>query len=797
VGTGTPAGIIDAKVIAAAGGGDGDGDGSGAELFGRYQIIERLAVGGMAEILLARSLNFGGVNRTCVIKRILPQYSRDLTFVSMFIDEARITIGLDHKNIVKLYDFGQHDGVYFMAIEYLDGTDLAALMRLHLQQGRGVFAPLAAFIVREMCNGAHHAHTLKDHNGRPLGIVHRDVSPQNVLLSSTGEVKLTDFGIAAARHKLTLTSPGTVLGKAAYMAPEQATGKPVDFATDVWAAGVILHEMLAGERLFADETPLATIQRVVHDPIQPPSMKLPTVPKELDRIVMKALERNPRARWPSAEHMAHELTAFLKSHPSEGHVFGEADLARALVNLEWSDDTARMRPSRRAIRSAADTENERPPVEGTRDPKLKQLYAELRAQPDLWTLVAIGDRFAELDIEEAAISAYRTASAIFAHRGLLVQALCAYDGAKRFLQDDEVNKDLLTIGDLSTGNRAELIELLKVFDRHELWQLMQEADPEGLGAEAEAQPFPAAPTPLFGYLGPLELSRMGRALRVRRVKPGDVVIREGDAGDALYAVGRGRLVVYCKPGDEGPALATVNEEDEFEAATSVEAMINRLKNSQEPDRVYLAGLADGDFFGEFSFLAERPRSATVEAITDSLLLQIDRAAVDEIVRADPAFTEPLLQFYKERVIELMMAKSPVFSLLEPHDRRGLLDRSDLVDYRDEELVVDEGTLNDHLYFIKRGEVEIFRKDRDGMSIFINKLGAGQFFGEIAALKGTPRTVSVRAMGDVSLFKIDSKALLEIVERQPRLKSLFDATIASRTAEMKNRVREHQRLFFGT
>src|SRR5688500_19031963 len=181
----------------------------------------------MAEILLARSLNFGGVNRTCVIKRILPQYSSDLTFVSMFIDETRITIGLDHKNIVKLYDFGQHEGTYFMAIEYVDGTDLAALMRAHLQNGRGVMPAIAAFIVRELASGAHHAHNLKDHNGRPLGIVHRDVSPQNVLLSSAGQVKLTDFGIAAARHKLTLTSPGTVLGKAAYMAPEQATGKIV------------------------------------------------------------------------------------------------------------------------------------------------------------------------------------------------------------------------------------------------------------------------------------------------------------------------------------------------------------------------------------------------------------------------------------------------------------------------------------------------------------------------------------------------------------------------------------------
>lgn len=762
--------------------------GRAADVFGRYQIIERLAVGGMAEILLARSLNFGGVSRTCVIKRILPQFSRDLTFVSMFIDEARITINLDHKNVVKLFDFGQHEGSYFMAIEYIDGTDLAALMGMHLQTGRGVFPPLAAFVARELANGLHHAHTLKDHNGRDLGIVHRDVSPQNVLMSSTGQVKITDFGIAAARHKLTLTSPGTVLGKAAYMAPEQATGKLVDFATDVWALGVILYEMLAGERLFADESPLATIQRVMSDVVVPPSVRQPSVPRALDRVVMKALDRNPRARYPSAAAMAHELSAFLQTAAP----YGEHELARSLTALEWEDDTQRMRPSHKQLRAAALDEHAHPPrpfsSEGAGDATLTALWSELRAVPDLWTLVAIGDRYRALDVEGPAVSAYRTAAAIFAHRGLLVQSLCAYDGAKELLPDDEVRRDLLALGDLSTGNRVELVELLRVCDQHEFWQVMQSVDPDGLGSEADAPPFPAAPTPLLGYLGPLELARVGQALRMRRVKPGDVVIREGDAGDALFAVGRGRLVVHCAPGDEG---------DDAQESTSLEALLDEGSDGGERERVYLAGLADGDFFGEFSFLAERPRSATVEAITDSLLLEIDRAAVDEILRSDPSFTEPLLQFYKERVVELMMAKSPVFSLLEPHDRKSLLERSELVTHDDEQIVVEEGTRNDHLYFIKRGEVEIFRKDGSGLSIFINKLGAGQFFGEIAALKGTARTVSVRAMGEVSLFKIDSSALLEIVQRQPELEKLFDATIASRTAEVNNRVREHHRLLFGT
>ena len=206
---------------------------------------------------------------------------------------------------------------------------------------------------------------------------------------------------------------------------------------------------------------------------------------------------------------------------------------------------------------------------------------------------------------------------------------------------------------------------------------------------------------------------------------------------------------------------------------------------------------DGDFFGEFSFLTEKPRSASVEAIKDGLLLEIRRDAVRDVLAADPSFTEPLAQFYKERVVELMMAKSSVFSLLEPHQRKSLLRESNVRDFRDSELIVEEGTTSDSLYFIKRGEVEVFRTDPDGIPIFINKLVQGQFFGEIAALTRSARSVSVRAMGEAAIFVIPGSALLEIVARQPRLKELLDATIAARTAETQDRVREHERVFFGT
>lgn len=257
--------------------------------FGKYELLERIAVGGMAEIFLARSASLGGVTRTCVIKRILPEHSCDRQFVSMFIDEARITIGLDHENIVKLYDFGQVDGVYFMAMEHVDGIDLVDLLRHHRQAELEMDPLAAAYIGRSIARALHHAHVQKDYRGVPLGIVHRDISPHNIFLSWQGDVKVGDFGIAAARNKLTVTQAGTVKGKFAYMSPEQATGTAIDGRADVWAVGVVMHELLTGSRLFAADTPVATIARVLEAPIPTPREKNPRVPAALDEADRKSV----------------------------------------------------------------------------------------------------------------------------------------------------------------------------------------------------------------------------------------------------------------------------------------------------------------------------------------------------------------------------------------------------------------------------------------------------------------------------------------------------------------------------
>ncbi len=776
-------------------------------IFGKYELIDRIAVGGMAEIFLSRSASIGGVVRTCVIKRILPEYSADRQFVSMFIDEARITIGLDHANIVRLFDFGQVAGTYYMAMEYVDGFDLVDVLRLHKRTGPPMPAPAAAYVARCMCAGLHHAHVQKDHRGLPLGIVHRDVSPHNVFVSTHGEVKIGDFGIASARNKLTVTQAGTLKGKFAYMAPEQTTGSVIDHRADVWATGVTLYEMLTGARLFASENPVATIARVTTAEVKPPSLKQPSVSSELDDIVLTSLERDLDKRYNSADMMRLELDRYLGK---EG--YGQKQFADYLSRLEWTDDTA---PSRRAPVREATTNPfapvpsiiQRTPAVST-DEKVKALVEKLRKEPDLWTLVAIGERHAELENKRAALSALRTAAAVFANKGLLVQGICALKCARRLLSENELKADYQALAKLRGHDRDDLMAYLQEADTDGFWGLLQAVDREG-GLDEDDVTNVLHPAPLFGRLPPDDFVRLVMATKTRLVAVGERIVEEGEAGNALYAVGHGKVVVRCRPGSRDgtfPASDDDGDEDTEGGALrpeDLEAMPTGNFNKDtfqdvlgpDQDRIYLSALADGDFFGEFSFLTGRPRSATVESITDVLLLEIDQQAADNILRNDPAFKQPLLDFYKERVGELMMAKNPVFAVLSQQDRRELLMRSKLRRYSDQGIVVGQGDISEEMYFIKHGEVEVYR-DEQGLPVFINKLREGEFFGEMAAVHGTPRSANVRAMGDVELFCMDKSDLDEILAREPKVRELFAQAIQWRAEEATQRLAETRRIFEG-
>ncbi|MBL8919656.1 MAG: serine/threonine protein kinase [Myxococcaceae bacterium] len=283
--------------------------------FGKYELIERIAAGGMAEIFRARFSPAPGVVKPVVIKKILPHYAANRAFIAMFTNEARIVMGLSHGNIAQVFDFGDVDGDWYLAMELVDGQPLSKVVKRMRAMGLLTMpAELAAYVTAEMLKGLHYAHTRLDEQGRPLHIVHRDVSPQNVLVSYEGQIKLVDFGIARARNAgREDTTSNAVKGKYAYFAPEQARGKDLDARTDVFASGIVLYELLTGQLPFQGRM-MEVLTKIVRGQFARPTELAPAIPKALEAIVLKAMALEASERYPSAEAFQQDLTRYLAVH---------------------------------------------------------------------------------------------------------------------------------------------------------------------------------------------------------------------------------------------------------------------------------------------------------------------------------------------------------------------------------------------------------------------------------------------------------------------------------------------------
>jgi serine/threonine protein kinase len=279
--------------------------------FGKYFLTERIAVGGMAELFKAKLFGVSGFEKPMVVKQILPKYSKNEDFIKMFVDEAKICVTLTHGNIVPVYELGRLNGIYFIAMEYVHGKDLADILDTARTQNKPLTPEHAVLIAVEVCKGLDYAHRRTDAHGNSLRVVHRDVSPPNILISLDGEVKIADFGIAKAAHKLGTTEAGVVKGTFGYMSPEQVRGLPLDHRTDIFSAGILLHEMLTGRRLFAGESELEAIERVKSAKVPAPSAVNPRVPSALDPIVFKALAKDPADRFADANTFHLALSRFL------------------------------------------------------------------------------------------------------------------------------------------------------------------------------------------------------------------------------------------------------------------------------------------------------------------------------------------------------------------------------------------------------------------------------------------------------------------------------------------------------
>jgi len=297
---------------------------AGHETYGPYQLLEKIAVGGMAELFRAKRTGVEGFEKVVAVKRILPHLSDNKEFVDMFIDEAKMVAGLAHPNIVQIFDLGKIEKSYYIAMEYVHGRDLRSILRRAKERGTALPPDLAVLIASKVCSALEYAHRKKDDRGQKMKIVHRDVSPQNILISFEGDVKLTDFGIAKAATKATAHESGALRGKLLYMSPEQAWGKPMDRRSDIFSLGLVLYEMLTDQRPFLGNSELSILEMVRQCQIAAPSSVNPAIPEELERATMKALARDPEQRYDDAAEMQKDLERHLHTgRPPTG-----ADIAR-------------------------------------------------------------------------------------------------------------------------------------------------------------------------------------------------------------------------------------------------------------------------------------------------------------------------------------------------------------------------------------------------------------------------------------------------------------------------------------
>ena len=305
--------------------------------FGQYVLLDRINVGGMAEVFKAKAFGVEGFEKIVAIKRILPTMSEDDEFIKMFVDEARITVQLHHENIVQVHELGRESGQYYIAMEYVSGRDMRQVLDAMKKRGLTIPVSTAAYIASSVAEGLDYAHHKADANGNNLNLIHRDVSPQNILVSYDGAVKITDFGIAKAEDRASKTQAGVLKGKFAYMSPEQVRGQTIDGRSDIFAVGILLYEMVTGERLFLGESDFSTLDKVRKAEVRPPSELNADLPPALEAIILKALAREPGDRYLRGAELAEALEQFL----IEDTTIFSAKRMRSFMEQHFSEDRER------------------------------------------------------------------------------------------------------------------------------------------------------------------------------------------------------------------------------------------------------------------------------------------------------------------------------------------------------------------------------------------------------------------------------------------------------------------------
>ena len=333
--------------------------------FGKYQLLDKIAIGGMAELFRAKLTGAQGFEKLIAIKKILPNLSGEESLLSAFIDEAKLAALLHHENIIQIYDFGSMDDQYFIAMEYLFGKDLRTITRTARKKDLALGMENILYIVSRICDGLDYSHNLKDLQGKPLKIIHRDINPQNILITYEGQVKIIDFGIAKAASHNTKTRENLIKGKLAYMSPEQANGQQIDHRSDIFSTGIILYELLAIRRMFTGET-MQVLSLVRDAQYDPPEEVIPNLPSKLNEILRQALAKDPDDRYQSASEMLADIEEFMFELSLRPNARSFAGYMKELFEEEYAEEELALW-AKTKIYEAGEQEPENEPVaeEGT------------------------------------------------------------------------------------------------------------------------------------------------------------------------------------------------------------------------------------------------------------------------------------------------------------------------------------------------------------------------------------------------------------------------------------------------
>lgn len=314
-------------------------------IFGKYELIRRIAIGGMGEVFLARQTGVAGFDRLVILKSLLPDLAEQTDFVDQFLDEARVAATLNHPNIVAIYEVGLWNGIYFIAMEHIHGDDLARLQKASAKAKTGIPFQVSARIILDAALGLDHAHLATDMQQNALNIVHRDISPQNIMVRGDGVTKVVDFGIAKASNRATRTATGMLKGKLQYMPPEQVRGEDVDGRSDQFALGAVLWELCTGRRLFKGENELETLEKVMKAPVPLPSELVPGFPPLLESVIMRMLSRDRAARYDRCKDAADQLRGYLDSCSRTVGETQVAEFVTSVLGEELEERTSNLAPS--------------------------------------------------------------------------------------------------------------------------------------------------------------------------------------------------------------------------------------------------------------------------------------------------------------------------------------------------------------------------------------------------------------------------------------------------------------------